>query len=103
MNTIINATALFLDSNGMPVSGKSINFTLYRPNGTALISINDTTNAYGLANFSFDMNLQNYYGRWQVRAGNGSLNSSTTFIYNWWGCAYNAGSCNYNHQSNNQP
>ncbi|MCX9073630.1 MAG: carboxypeptidase-like regulatory domain-containing protein, partial [Candidatus Methanoperedens sp.] len=102
-NTIINATALYIDAGGAPVPNMVINFTLYLPNGTALASINDTTNLLGLANFSFDLNARNYYGNWKIGASNRTLGANTTFIYNWWGCAYNAGSCNFNHQSNNRP
>ncbi|NJD77826.1 MAG: hypothetical protein FIB08_12150 [Candidatus Methanoperedens sp.] len=93
-NTKINATALFVDRYGTPVSGTKINFTIYMPNGTALTTVNDTTNTYGLANFSYDMNAKNYYGNWIIRATNGSIGANTTFIYNWWGCSGSTtGSC----------
>jgi len=102
MNTKINATALFIDDSGLPLNGRIITFNLYQPNGTELVAarINATTNAKGLANFSFDMNARNYYGNWTVKAANSSLNDSTSFIYNWWGCAYNSGTCSRNHNSN---
>ncbi len=93
-NTQINATALYIDNSGTPVSGKIISFTLYWPNNTALTTVNATTNILGLANFSYDLNLKNYYGKWQVKAANGTLNDSTTFIYNWWGCGTGGGCSN---------
>ncbi len=100
INTKINATALYIDRYGAPVSGARISFTLYWPNGTALKTVNDTTNVYGLANSSFDLNAANYYGNWRIRANNGSLGANASFIYNWWGCSYNAGQCNRNHNGN---
>ncbi|HYN44792.1 MAG TPA: hypothetical protein VER35_02215 [Candidatus Limnocylindrales bacterium] len=98
-NTRINATALFIDDSGSPLSGRIITFNLYQPNGTEYTAakINATTNAYGLANFSFDMNARNYYGNWTVKASNGSIKDNSSFIYNWWGCAYNAGTCDNDH------
>ncbi|HWR26635.1 MAG TPA: carboxypeptidase regulatory-like domain-containing protein, partial [candidate division Zixibacteria bacterium] len=102
MNTKINATALFIDNTGSPLIGRTITFNLYMPNNTELVAarVNATTNGYGLANFSYDMNLRNYYGNWTVRASNGSSNDSTGFIYNWWGCGISSG-CNSGHSNSN--
>ena len=71
------------------------------PNGTEYTAakINATTNAYGLANFSFDMDARAYYGNWTVKASNSSLNDSTRFIYNWWGCGISG--CESGHSSEN--
>jgi hypothetical protein len=93
-NTRINATALYIDDSGMPVSGRVINFTLYMPNGTVLTNVSATTDTRGLANFSYDMNDKDYYGKWKVTAANGSAGASTNFIYNWWGCASESANCN---------
>ena len=102
-NTRINATALYIDNSGTPVSGKVINFTIYRPDGAALATVKDTTNSLGLANFSYDMNSRNYYGNWTIRATSGSLYKNTSFIYNWWGCSYNSGTCDRNHGTKDPP
>ncbi len=99
--TTINATAMYIDNNGFPVSGKVINFTIYWPNGTALTTVKDTTNSRGLANFSYNLDNKNFYGRWAVRAENGSLGSNTSFIYNWWGCSWSGGTCGNQHSSVN--
>ncbi|MDP2844727.1 MAG: hypothetical protein Q8N79_01450, partial [Candidatus Methanoperedens sp.] len=96
INTMINATALYMDKNGTPVKGTNITFTFYDPNGTVNTTKYSTTNSLGLANVSLQMNDFSFYGRWKVRAGNGTMNSSnTTFIYNWWGCAFGGGTCGY--------
>ncbi|MFZ3060894.1 MAG: carboxypeptidase regulatory-like domain-containing protein, partial [Candidatus Methanoperedens sp.] len=92
-NTQINATVLYIDNNGFPVSGKNITFTLYNPGGGVNSTNYSTTNTLGLANFSFDLNGANYYGKWQIIAGYGTLNDSTTFIYNWWGCGTGQSTC----------
>jgi len=57
INTKINATALFIDDSGSPLSGRIITFNLYMPNGTEYTAakINATTNGNGLANFTYDM------------------------------------------------
>ncbi len=103
-NTLINATALYMDGNGFPIQGKKIDFTIMWPNGTALATISDTTNLNGLANFSFNLNDRNYYGVWSVKAANGSLSDNANFIYNWWGCAYDGnGPCGENHGSKSFP
>ncbi len=101
INTNINATAFFIDDKGSPLSGRVITFNLYMPNGTEYTParINATTNAYGLANFSFDMDARNYYGNWTVKASNGNLNDNTSFIYNWWGCGMSG--CNSGHTGSN--
>ncbi|MCX9025625.1 MAG: carboxypeptidase regulatory-like domain-containing protein, partial [Candidatus Methanoperedens sp.] len=100
-NTRINATALFIDNTGSPLSGRNITFNLYQPNGTELVAarVNTTTNNYGLANFSFDMDARNYYGNWTVEASNGNLYDNTSFIYNWWGCGDGSSSCGSTHAS----
>ncbi|HEY9246995.1 MAG TPA: MG2 domain-containing protein, partial [Candidatus Methanoperedens sp.] len=103
IETKINATALYIDGNGTPIQGKSITFTIYWPNGTALSSAPGTTNQRGLANFSFDLDDRNYYGKWTIRASDGSLGANTSFIYNWWGCAYNSGQCGKDHSSESFP
>ncbi|MDD5511871.1 MAG: cytochrome c3 family protein, partial [Dehalococcoidales bacterium] len=92
-NTRINATVLYIDNNGFPVNGQNITFTLYNPGGGVNATNYSTTNSFGLANVSFDLNGTEYYGKWQVKAGNGTLNDSTTFIYNWWGCATSYSTC----------
>ncbi|HYN44366.1 MAG TPA: CxxxxCH/CxxCH domain-containing protein, partial [Candidatus Limnocylindrales bacterium] len=101
INTKINATALFIDDSGSPLSGKIVTFNLYDPNNAEYVTarVNSTTNAYGLANFSFDMNARNYYGNWTVKASNSSINDSTSFIYNWWGCGI--GGCDSGHVGRN--
>ncbi|NJD52918.1 MAG: hypothetical protein FIB07_08640 [Candidatus Methanoperedens sp.] len=93
-NTRINATALFIDRHGIPQSGSIISFTIYWPNGTALATINSSTNPNGLANFSYDMNNRNYYGNWKIEASSGSVKANITFMYNWWGCSVCHGSEN---------
>jgi hypothetical protein len=92
-NTIINATALYMYDNGTPVSGKVINFTLYRYGGTQVNTIARTTDINGLANYSYDLNLNNYYGNWRVSASSGDIGANTTFIYNWWGCTISVTGC----------
>jgi hypothetical protein len=98
INTMINATALFIDRTGMPVSNTNITFTLYDPNGTINTTRYGITNSYGLANVSFNLNDFNFYGKWNVKAANGTNSSgNTTFIYNWWGCSYASGTCGTSH------
>ncbi len=86
-NTRINATALYLDDYGKPVQGKNITFKLYRYGGVLVNTTTGITDSNGLANFGFDLNGSNYYGKWQVSASNDTMGANTTFIYNWWGCA----------------
>jgi hypothetical protein len=93
-NTRINATALFIDNDGTPQIGSKITFNLTKPDGSEAAKINATTNAYGLADFSFDMDAQNFYGNWTVKASTGGFSTfddSTSFIYNWWGCGTSGG------------
>ena len=99
-NTTINATALFIDDKGSPYTGRVITFNLYLPNGTEYTSARTdaTTNEYGLANFSFNMDSMNYYGAWTVKASNSGIKSNTNFIYNWWGCGKAVG-CDGGHST----
>ncbi|MFZ3060901.1 MAG: hypothetical protein WA102_14330 [Candidatus Methanoperedens sp.] len=99
-STEINATALYLDNNGTPVQGINITFRLYYPNGSINTTRYGITNSMGLADVSIDLNNASFYGKWNLSATNGSQSANTTFIYNWWGCAYNAGYCSRNHNTN---
>ncbi|MDF1534236.1 MAG: hypothetical protein P1P69_07010 [Methanosarcinaceae archaeon] len=101
--TTIRSYVLYLDSNGTPVSNQNVNFTLKDPVGTSVDTATGITDLYGLANYSFDLSTQNYYGQWQVDADDGTLTSNTSFIYNWWGCEYSGGGCTYDHGGRSLP
>ncbi len=102
-STLLTAYALFLDNNGFPLSGRVVNFTLTNPGSVDVVTNqSNTTDSNGLAKFNYQLNGINYYGRWNIKAQNGTVNASYGFIYNWWGCAYSVsggGGCNYNHNS----
>ncbi len=101
-NTTIGMYALYMDKTGTPVNNTNITFYLAFPNGTVYKTLYNTTNSRGLANVSYDMSGTQFYGRWKVRAGNGSINSTnTTFIYNWWGCQFSSALCSYHNTNTN--
>src|SRR5659263_182820 len=104
MPSLVGSEMCIRDS-GSPLSGRIVTFNLYDPGGAEYTAakINATTNAYGLANFSFEMNARNYYGNWTVMASNGSLYDNTSFIYNWWGCGISDTSCTGGGHSNKAP
>ncbi|NJD77391.1 MAG: hypothetical protein FIB08_09900 [Candidatus Methanoperedens sp.] len=100
--TTVGVQALYMDGNGTPLAGRTINFALFYPNGTASgITGTDVTDSQGLASFYGNVDNRRAYGQWRVKADIGSVSSNTTFIYNWWGCAYSSGGCNNQHSGKN--
>lgn len=97
--TTMGAYALYLDDNGMPVKGKNVTFTFYRPGSYGIHqTISTTTDSYGVANAFSNLDKTYYYGRWKVKAESGASNDSTAFIYNWLGCNYGGpGDCGRAH------
>ncbi|VVB84723.1 Cytochrome c7 c [uncultured archaeon] len=81
-------STLFIDNNGKALSGRTVNFTIYDPNSSIAASGSGVTDQSGIANFYKDINSMNFYGVWKVKAESGGVSSYTTFIYNWWGCAW---------------
>ncbi len=90
--TTIGAKALLIDSNGAPLQSKTVNFTIYRPGGT-YANGTGITDSSGVASFYKDLNGANFWGNWTVKADYSSTSDNSSFIYNWWGCAWNQGSC----------
>jgi hypothetical protein len=95
----IRAYALYLDENGSPVQGKNITFRFINPGGGIFETKYGITNSSGMASASSTVGNAKYYGNWQVTGSNASFNSSSRFIYNWWGCNYgdNGNNCDENH------
>ncbi len=94
--TNITGYALLLDMNGVPIKDTSVNFTIRNWNGLDSTNLTSNTNSNGIANFTFSMNNETYYGRWYVDARASDKSDSTGFIYNWWGCQ-SGGTCGYSH------
>ena len=88
--TTIRGYAIVMDKDG-GISGVTVTFTIKNPAGNQIAQIQATTDTSGVASFSYDLNNKNYYGYWTVEATatvNGqNLQTSATFMYNWWGCA----------------
>jgi len=88
-STLIRMHALTVNNTGRAVSTQ-VTFTLKDPGGTVIYQ-NTVTSSSGVASDSYNVNAQNYYGYWTVTAtatiDGVSLNKSTRFIYEWWGCA----------------
>lgn len=100
--TTIGVKTLYMDANGTPLSGMTINFSLFYPNGsTSGITGTNVTDSQGIASFYSDLDNRRAYGQWRVKAEIGIVSSNTTFIYNWWGCAYASGGCNSEHNGQN--
>jgi hypothetical protein len=80
-----------MNDSGMGEDSVKINFTLKNPAGATINQNNSTTDSYGLASYQFDLNNQKYWGKWVIECNttvNGKyVNSSTEFVFNWWGCA----------------
>jgi hypothetical protein len=95
--TTIGAKSLYIDSNGAPLSGKTVNFTIYNPNNVSYANGTNVTDSSGVASFYRNLDDANFYGVWTVKAESGGIYSNTTFIYNWWGCAWDAGNCGGQH------
>ncbi len=96
-STTVRGVALVLDANGLPVSGVTVTFSVQDwadpvPRALKSDTNNKTniTNADGLATASFNLNNEQQYGRWKITAtatvNGSSVNSSSNFVYNWWGC-----------------
>lgn len=90
-NTLIRVYALLLGNNGKVVPDNTkVNFTLKGPQTAIIPTTNITNTTRGVAGVSFQMNAKNSWGFWTIEANatinNTLVNSSTTFIYNWWGC-----------------
>ncbi|MCK5659862.1 MAG: hypothetical protein KAH86_00780, partial [Methanosarcinales archaeon] len=101
--TTIGAYALIMGDDGQPMSGTTINFTIKNPVGTTRISGSSVTNASGVANFFEDLDNAKYYGVWSIEADSGGLTSSTTFVYNWWGCAWGDGCGGFDRHDDRDP
>ncbi|MDD5615593.1 MAG: hypothetical protein PHH85_05265, partial [Candidatus Methanoperedens sp.] len=99
--TTIGVKTLFIDSNGTPLTGRTVNFTIYRPGGTYATGTN-LTDSNGVSSFYKDLNGANFWGNWTVRAESGGVYQNTTFIYNWWGCAWSSGGCQGQHSGQNR-
>ncbi|MDD5615117.1 MAG: cytochrome c3 family protein [Candidatus Methanoperedens sp.] len=89
--TTIGAKALLIDSNGTPLQSKTVNFTIFRPGGTYATGTS-VTDSSGVASFYKDLSGANYWGNWTVKADYSGISKNSSFIYNWWGCAW-GGSC----------
>lgn len=89
-STTIKGYAIVMDKDG-GIGGVTVTFTIRKPDGTAVTSIQSSTDSSGVASFSYNLNGMNYYGYWTVEATatvNGqNLQATATFMYNWWGCA----------------
>jgi len=81
--------AMVLDNDGRPVINTNVNFTLKNPGNNVDYTINKSTDNKGLVNLTRDLNAKLYYGKWVVYANATAFNVNSTysFIYNWWGCA----------------
>ncbi len=91
--TTIGVKTLLIDSDGNPLAGKTVNFTIYRPGGTYTTGTG-ITDSSGVASFYRDLNGANFWGNWTVKANYSGISSAnSSFIYNWFGCAWNQGSC----------
>ncbi len=99
--TTIGVRSLFIDSNGKPLSGKTVNFTIYKPNNSIRTTGTNITDSSGVASFYHSLDEVNFYGNWTVKAESGGIYDNATFVYNWWGCAWNQGSCAGQHSGVN--
>ena len=89
--TTVGVSTLFIDNNGKALSGRIVNFTIYDPNNSIAAVGSNVTDPSGLAHYYKDMNNASFYGVWKVKAESGGVSSNTSFIYNWWGCAWGTG------------
>ena len=99
VETTITMWAMLIDSNGLPVANRNVNFTLKNPVGTNDYTFTKSTDNNGLVNVTRDLNNKNYYGNWQIIADSDGLSQSTSFIYNWWGCGGGAGCSGHGSES----
>lgn len=96
--TTVGVSTLFIDNNGKAISGRIVNFTIYDPNNSIAAAGSNVTDTSGLAHFYKDMDNASFYGVWKVKAESGGVSSNTSFIYNWWGCAWGtSGQCGGQH------
>ncbi len=98
--TTIGTKALLIDSNGTPLQSKTVNFTIFRPGGTYATGTG-VTDSSGVASFYRDLSGANFWGNWTVKADYSGVSKNSSFIYNWWGCAWNQGSCAGQHSGAN--
>ena len=91
--TTIGVKTLLIDSNGMPLTGRTVNFTIYRPGGTYATGTG-VTDSSGVASYYRNLSGANFWGNWTVKANYSGISSpNSSVIYNWGGCAWNQGSC----------
>ena len=91
VETTITVWGLLIGNNGLPLANTNVNFILKNPSGATDYTVSQTTDSHGIVNIARDLNAKNYYGKWDVLADSSGVTASTSFIYNWWGCAGGGG------------